>query len=62
VVEGNKSTNFQISKLPISMVRFANGMKNIDKKYFRENGTKIYLCESPNDEAKRYYRNMIREL
>ncbi len=37
-------------------------IKTIDNKYFRENGTKIYLCESPNDEAKRFYKNMMKEL
>jgi MFS family permease len=37
-------------------------VKTIDNKYFRENGTKIYLCESPNDEAKSFYTNMMKEL
>ncbi len=37
-------------------------IKTIDNKYFRENGTKIYLCESPNDEAKSFYENMMKEL
>lgn len=36
--------------------------KIIDNKYFRENGTKIYLCESPKDEAKIFYYNMMKEL
>ena len=34
----------------------------IDNKYFRENGTKIYLCESPTEEYKKYYRTRIKEL
>ncbi len=37
-------------------------IKTIDNKYFRENGTKIYLCESPNEEAKSFYKNMMKEL
>lgn len=37
-------------------------IKTIDNRYFRENGTKIYLCESPNDEAKLFYNNMMKEL
>lgn len=37
-------------------------IKTIDNKYFRENGTKIYLCESPNQEAKSFYKNMMKEL
>jgi hypothetical protein len=37
-------------------------IKTIENKYFRENGTKIYLCESPNDEAKTIYKNMMKEL
>ncbi len=37
-------------------------IKTINNPYFRENGTKIYLCESPNEEAKQFYKNMIKEL
>jgi hypothetical protein len=37
-------------------------IKTIDNKYFRENGTKIFLCESPNEEAKRFYKTMMKEL
>lgn len=37
-------------------------IKTIENKYFRENGTKIYLCESPNDDAKTIYKNMMKEL
>ncbi|WP_297704244.1 glycosyltransferase family 39 protein [uncultured Eudoraea sp.] len=37
-------------------------IKTIDNKYFRENGTKIYLCKSPNDKAKIFYKNMMKEL
>jgi len=34
----------------------------IDNKYFRENGTRIYLCRSPADMLKNYYTNRIKEL
>ncbi len=34
-------------------------MTTIDNKYFRENGTKIYLCESPTEE---YYKTRLKEL
>ena len=34
----------------------------INDKYFRENRTKIYLCESPTEEYKNYYKLRIREL
>lgn len=37
-------------------------IKTINNQYFREDGTKIYLCESPNDSCKNYYRTMIKEL
>ena len=37
-------------------------MKTIDNPYFRENGTRIYLCESPNENCKTYYKTMIKEL
>ena len=37
-------------------------MKTIVNPNFRENGTKIYLCESPNEEAKSFYSNMMKEL
>jgi hypothetical protein len=28
-------------------------------KYFRENGTKIYLCQHPNEDYKNYYKSRI---
>jgi len=34
----------------------------IDNKYFRENGTKIYLCKFPTKDYKNYYKTRIREL
>jgi hypothetical protein len=34
----------------------------IDNKYFRDDGTKIYLCESPTEEYKNYYKSRIKEL
>jgi len=34
----------------------------IDNKYFRENGTKIYLCEFPTEDYKNYYKARIKEL
>ncbi len=34
----------------------------IDNKYFRENGTRIYLCKSPKEEYKEYYKRRIKEL
>jgi len=34
----------------------------VNNPYFRENGTKIYLCEFPTDSCKVYYRNRIKEL
>lgn len=37
-------------------------IKTIDNKYFRENGTQIYLCESPTEEFKNYYRTNMKEL
>ena len=33
--------------------------KVIDNKYFRENGTRIYLCENPNDSCRSRYANLI---
>ena len=35
--------------------------KVIDNAYFRENGTRIYLCESPTPEAREFYVNMMHE-
>lgn len=37
-------------------------MKTIDNKFFRENGTKIYLCEIPNEHARDFYKKMMQEL
>ena len=37
-------------------------VKTIDNPYFRENGTRIYLCEYPNQECKDFYRSMIKGL
>ena len=37
-------------------------VKTIDNKYFRENGTRIYLCQTPNDYCKNYYKSMMKEL
>jgi len=34
----------------------------IDNKYFRENGTKIYLCAYPVEDYKNHYRSRIKEL
>ncbi|MCK5467974.1 MAG: hypothetical protein KAI99_05695, partial [Cyclobacteriaceae bacterium] len=34
----------------------------IDNKYFREDGTKIYLCESPTEDFKNWYKTRIKEL
>ncbi len=34
----------------------------IDNKYFRENGTKIYLCKYPNDNGRQRYDELIKEL
>ncbi|MCF8369608.1 MAG: glycosyltransferase family 39 protein [Bacteroidales bacterium] len=34
----------------------------IDNRFFRENGTKIYLCKYPNDAYKEYYSRVIGEL
>ena len=31
----------------------------IDDKYFRENGTKIYLCRYPTEDFKNYYKSRI---
>jgi hypothetical protein len=36
--------------------------KVINNKYFRENGTRIYLCEFPNEACKSGYRSLIKEL
>ncbi|TLX76628.1 glycosyltransferase family 39 protein [Labilibacter sediminis] len=36
--------------------------KVVNNKFFRENGTKIYLCESPTEEYKSYYKSRISEL
>lgn len=33
----------------------------IENKYFRENGTKIYLCEYPSRDYKNYYKTRIKE-
>jgi hypothetical protein len=33
--------------------------ETIDDKYFRENGTSIYLCESPSETFKEYYKKRI---
>ncbi len=35
--------------------------KVIENPYFRENGTRIYLCESPTREGKEFYINMMAE-
>lgn len=34
----------------------------IDDKYFRENGTKIYLCRYPTEDYKNYYKSRITDL
>ncbi len=34
----------------------------IDNRYFRENGTRIYLCEFPVEDFKNYYKSKIKEL
>jgi len=34
----------------------------INNKYFRENGTKIYLCKFPTEDYKNYYKTRIKEL
>ena len=36
--------------------------KVIDNKFFREDGTKIYLCKNPNDNGRQRYSELIREL
>ena len=36
--------------------------KVIDNKFFREDGTKIYLCKNPNDNGRQRYGELIREL
>ena len=36
--------------------------KTIDNPYFRENGTRIYLCQDPNDTARERYSQLIKEL
>ena len=35
--------------------------KVIENPYFRENGTRIYLCESPTEEGKQFYIEMMAE-
>ena len=35
--------------------------KVIDNDYFRENGTRIYLCESPTTTAREFYKDMMKE-
>ena len=35
--------------------------KVVQNPYFRENGTRIYLCNNPTDEARRYYAKMMSE-
>ena len=35
--------------------------KVIENPYFRENGTRIYLCESPTEEGKQFYMEMMAE-
>ena len=35
--------------------------KVIENPYFRENGTRIYLCESPTEEGKQFYKEMMAE-
>ena len=37
-------------------------MKTIDDPYFREDGTRIYLCKYPNDAARDFYKGMIKDL
>jgi hypothetical protein len=34
----------------------------IDNPYFRENGTRIYLCENPTSEYREYYQKLVGEL
>ena len=36
--------------------------KVIDNKFFREDGTRIYLCQYPNDNGRERYAELIREL
>ena len=36
--------------------------KVINDPYFRENGTRIYLCQSPNENVKNRYRDMMKDL
>jgi hypothetical protein len=34
----------------------------VEDKYFRENGTRIYLCRYPTDDYKKYYKSLIARL
>ena len=35
--------------------------KVIENPYFRENGTRIFLCDSPTEDCKQFYKNMMSE-
>ncbi len=37
-------------------------VKEIENPYFRENGTKIYLCEFPTEDGKNYYAEMMKKI
>ena len=49
------------SRLP-SLFEEVELKETVDDKYFRENGTKVYLCRYPSDEFKSYYKSRITEL
>jgi len=49
------------SLLPVLFGKFEL-KATVDDKYFRENGTQIYLCQSPTDACKNLYKSRIQEL
>lgn len=53
--------NFDADSLVLMNFQNAELRAVIDNKYFRENGTRIYLCEFPLEGFKNYYKSRIKE-
>ncbi len=61
-VHSSKWNNINPDSLLPQLFKKVELKTTIDNKYFRENGTKIYLCESPTEEYKNYYKTRIKDL
>ena len=61
-IDSNKENEINSDSLLPRLFKKVELKTTIDNKYFRENGTKIYLCEYPKEDYKNYYKTQIKEL